>query len=74
MAREIRSEWQPMPRVMVQERDAYDWTKPVRTSAISSNAGRERYYVLDGQLRAILHWYHKKASIAAYIYRGNGSV
>jgi hypothetical protein len=74
MAREIRSEWQPAPRVMVQERDADDWTKPVRTNATSNNAGRERYYVLDGQLRVIRHWYYRKASVAPYIYRGNGSV
>jgi len=75
MSREIRSEWRDMPRVMVQERDAGDWTKPITDkNATSKNIGRERYYVLDGQLRVIRHWYHRKTSVPAYIYRGAGKV
>jgi hypothetical protein len=75
MSREIRSEWQPTPRVMVEERDAEDWTKRViDTSVTTDNAGRERYYVLDGQLRVIRHWYHQRPVVEAYIYRGTGSV
>jgi hypothetical protein len=75
MSREIRSEWRPMPRVMVEERDADDWTRRVTgTDAISKNSGRERYYVLDGQLRVVRHWYHRKPLVAVYIYRGTGSV
>jgi hypothetical protein len=75
LSREIRSEWRPMPRVMVEERDSDDWTKRVTgTSATSNNAGRERYYVLDGQFRVIQGWYHQKPVVEAYIYRGTGSV
>jgi hypothetical protein len=75
MSREIRSEWREMPRIMVEQRDANDWTKRFTgISATPNNAGRERYYVLDGQLRVIRHWYHQKRSVAAYLYRGTGSV
>jgi hypothetical protein len=75
MSREIRSEWRPMPRVMIEERDADDWSRRVTgTTATSNNVGRERYYVLDGQLRIIRHWYHRQARVPAYIYRGTGSV
>src|SRR5271168_4300204 len=52
MSREIRSEWRPMPRVMVEERDAEDWTKRVTGAGLTtSNPKGGRYYVLDGQLR-----------------------
>lgn len=75
MSREIRSEWRAMQRIMVEERDPGDWTKRVTCAMTTSqNVGRERYYVLDGQLRAIRHWYHRKALVPAYIYRGDGSV
>jgi hypothetical protein len=75
MSREIRSAWTPMPRVMVEERDADDWTKRVTdTNAASNGTGRERYYVLDGQLRVIRHWYRQVPIVKAYIYRGTGSV
>jgi hypothetical protein len=75
MSREIRSEWRPMPRVMVEERDAEDWTKRVTgPTPATNNARRQRYYVLDGQLRVIRHWYHQKPAVEAYIYRGTGGV
>jgi len=72
MAREIRAEWKPMPPPMIEERDPDDWT--VRVTAedqIQKNVGRERYYVLDGQLRVIRHWYHGRPSVPVYIYRGH---
>jgi hypothetical protein len=75
MSREIRSEWQPMPRVIVEERGPDDWTRRVTvTTTAWNNSGHERYYVLDGQLRVIRYWYHQKPWVPVYIYRGNGSV
>jgi hypothetical protein len=32
--------------------------------------GDERYYVLDGQLRVIRHWYHAVPNVKVFIYRG----
>lgn len=34
----------------------------------------ERFYVLDGQLRVIRHWYHNISDIRAYVYRGKLNV
>lgn len=73
MSREIRSEWQPMPRVIVEERAADDWTKGVTGTSTTPNS-TGRYYVLDGQLRVIRNWYHRQTCIPAYIYRGTGSI
>ena len=36
--------------------------------------GFEKYYVLDGQLRVIRHWYHNVLSLEAFIYKGQLSV
>jgi hypothetical protein len=74
MSWEIRSEWRPMPRVIVEERDAQDRTERVTGTSVTTNNARERYYVLDGQLRVIRHWYHQKPVVEAYVYRGTGSV
>lgn len=30
-----------------------------------------KYYVLDGQLRVIRHWYHKVSKVRVFIYRGD---
>jgi hypothetical protein len=30
----------------------------------------EKYYVLDGQLRVIRHWYHAVPNVKVFIYRG----
>jgi hypothetical protein len=55
---------------MVEERGlAGDWTRRV-PGRIQGSPGRERYYVLDGQLRLIRHWYHHISSVTVYIYRG----
>jgi hypothetical protein len=52
---EIRAPWSElMPEPLVQERDR----------------GTEKYYVLDGQLRVIRHWYHQIPSVRVFIYRG----
>jgi hypothetical protein len=75
MTREIRAAWEPMPRPMVEERDPDNWTQRITgRSENPKNSGRERYYVLDGQLRVIRHWYHRKLTVPVYIYRGKGRV
>lgn len=30
----------------------------------------EKYFVLDGQLRVIRHWYHNVPNVGVFIYRG----
>jgi len=30
-----------------------------------------KYYVLDGQLRVIRHWYHQVSLVPVFIYRGD---
>jgi len=53
-SREIRAPWSEMPEPLVQER------------------GRDsgRYFVLDGQLRVIRHWYHQIPKVKVFVYRG----
>jgi hypothetical protein len=34
----------------------------------------EKYYVLDGQLRVIRHWYHNVSTVQVFIYRGKLAV
>jgi hypothetical protein len=34
----------------------------------------EKYYVLDGQLRVIRHWYHNVPHVKVFIYRGQLAV
>jgi len=36
--------------------------------------GSEKYYVLDGQLRVIRHWYHNVPNVRVFIYRGKLAV
>jgi hypothetical protein len=36
--------------------------------------GPEKYYVLDGQLRVIRHWYHNVPKVRVFIYRGKLAV
>lgn len=34
----------------------------------------EKYYILDGQLRVIRHWYHNVTNVRVFIYKGKGNV
>jgi hypothetical protein len=53
---QIRALWsEVMPEPLVQER----------------GRGTGKYYVLDGQLRVIRHWYHQIPNVRVFIYRGN---
>ncbi len=36
--------------------------------------GPEKYYVLDGQLRVIRHWYHNVPDVRVFIYGGDRAV
>jgi len=29
-----------------------------------------KYYILDGQLRVIRHWYHQLPNVKVFVYRG----
>ncbi|MGA3198862.1 MAG: hypothetical protein ABSD89_05590 [Halobacteriota archaeon] len=36
--------------------------------------GPANYYILDGQLRVIRHWYHDIQNLRVFLYKGQGSV
>jgi hypothetical protein len=41
---------------------------------MTQERGSGRFYVLDGQCRVIRHWYHKIATLRAFVYRGEKDV
>ena len=41
---------------------------------LAQERGPNRYYILDGQLRVIRHWYHKVQNIRVFVYRGERPV
>jgi hypothetical protein len=45
------------------------WSGPMPGPLIQERKP-ERYYVLDGQLRTIWHWYHNVPNMQVFIYRG----
>ena len=45
-----------------------------RYDPYSSEREPEKYYVLDGQLRVIRHWYHNVPNVKVFIYRGQLAV
>jgi hypothetical protein len=49
------------------------WSEQVPESLVQER-GPEKYYVLDGQLRVIRHWYHAVPNVKVFIYRGNLAV
>jgi hypothetical protein len=53
---EIRAPWEPMPEPLVRERERE--RKP------------GRYYVLDGHLSVIRHWYHNVPNVKVFIHKG----
>lgn len=62
---EIRAPWAGcMPEPLVEER--------LEDGRRGSGSGR--FYVLDGQLRVIRHWYHQVALVPVFIYRGDCEV
>lgn len=55
---EIRAPWEPTPM----------------PAPLVQERGEGKYYVLDGQLRVIRHWYHGVPSVSVFIYRGESGV
>jgi len=49
------------------------WSGPMPEPLVQER-GPEKYYVLDGQLRVIRHWYHNVPTVRAFIYRGQCDV
>jgi hypothetical protein len=49
------------------------WSEQMPESLVQER-GPEKYYVLDGHLRVIRHWYHAVPNVKAFIYRGNLAV
>jgi hypothetical protein len=33
-----------------------------------------KYYILDGQLRVIWHWYHQEPNVRAFVYEGDRKI
>jgi hypothetical protein len=49
------------------------WSGPMPEPLVQER-GDERYYILDGQLRVIRHWYHSVPNVKIFIYRGQLAV
>ena len=49
------------------------WLEPMPEPLVQER-GSERYYVLDGQLRVMRHWYHNVPNVKVFIYRGQAGV
>jgi len=51
------------------------WSGQMREPlVVERERGTEKYYVLDGQLRVIRHWYHNFPNVKVFIYRGRLTV
>jgi len=49
------------------------WSRPMPEPLVQEREP-EKYYVLDGQLPVIRHWYHNASTVRVFIYRGNSDV
>ncbi len=49
------------------------WSGPMPEPLVQEREP-EKYYVLDGQLRVIRHWYHNVPIVRAFVYRGHCDV
>jgi len=49
------------------------WSGPP-PEPLAQERGSDRYYILDGQLRVIRHWYHQIPNVRIFIYRGQRAV
>ena len=41
---------------------------------LAQERGPDKYFVLDGQLRIIRHWYHEVSTVTLFVYRGQSDV
>jgi hypothetical protein len=49
------------------------WSGPMPAPLVQERAPG-KYYVLDGQLRLIRHWYHDVPTVKLFVYRGSKDV
>lgn len=49
------------------------WAGPMLEPLVQERQS-EKYYVIDGQLRVIWHWYHNVPNVKVFIYKGKGGV
>ena len=46
------------------------WSETPMPQPLVSERKLGKYYVLDGQLRVIRHWYHQVLNVKVFVYRG----
>jgi hypothetical protein len=49
------------------------WLGPM-PEPLAQERGHERYYILDGQMRVMRHWYHEVPNVRVFAYEGTGEV
>ncbi len=50
------------------------WSGPPMPEPLAQEREPGKYYILDGQLRVIRHWYHNVSNLKVFIYRGQRDV
>lgn len=50
------------------------WSEEPMPPPMVQERGPGKYYVLDGQLRVVRHWYHNIRNVKVFIYRGQRDV
>jgi hypothetical protein len=46
------------------------WSETPMPEPLVQERERSQYYILDGQLRVIRHWYHQVPIVKVFVYRG----
>ena len=46
------------------------WSETLMPQPLVSERKLGKYYILDGQLRVIRHWYHQVPNVKVFVYRG----
>jgi hypothetical protein len=46
------------------------WSETPMPQPLVSERKLGKYYILDGQLRVIRHWYHRVLNVKVFVYRG----
>jgi hypothetical protein len=46
------------------------WSETPMPQPLVSERKLGKYYILDGQLRVIRHWYHQLPNVKVFVYRG----
>jgi hypothetical protein len=50
------------------------WSETPMPQPLVSERKLGKYYILDGQLRVIRHWYHQVPNVKVFVYRGKLNV